>query len=837
MSKAPSMKTFLASLAVLTLLVTGAAQAGPLAPAPRVVATYDRDFIERSGAQTLQELLDTGIIRYFLTGGQSLLVLVNGRPYSSTGSDLEPLPLSAVERIEVLGADSLGTIGGATTRGALNIVLRKDLDGLETRMVTRLPSRDGGDGLQGSVFWGGAFGKGGRMTLGVDVLDRQEIPGSSRRHSRSSWVEGGTFSQAQNVSVSGNTVFVVPLERNDENELVRSDDPIRSVALGECDPAKGYVPGLSNPPGITSGDKGCGFAYGNIWWDTASYAQKSAILNLDHPLGDHAQLHLNANITRSDSKFRYAPSVDVFSITPTGDLIRAINTAAGEPIADSDDRFSIGHRFVAHGNRDWLTDTEEYDVSLSVDGRLTGNLGYDARIDAYRLDSFLSGNTFVHAGRIQDEIAAGRYDVVDPFSQAPEHLQAIERSSLREEEDTGQESLSGRFALEGSGFAIGSRDTAWTAGVELGRVEAHRLLRFRSNDGMTHNVTNVLGSGGVSFAGEREVTAAFGEVSLPVADRLDLRVAGRGVELDDVGGLGSWRVGAEYRATGIVTLRGSWSAAEAAPSMFHLYAEDLQGHPWVLCDPGSGPPPRTCAAPNVRQVTREVKGNRHLDPSDSERLTIGAEARQGPFFLAAEWYDLSVSGASGLNTATWAMLNLDECAEGDAKENCIERNGGDITIHQGYRNIVDTDISGINTRFGGGMRTSWGVVGMRGAWRYVVDAGQRIAGVKERYVIARNAVRVGFLARRGNLSAIWTANYRGSFENQTGTGTFGSWTGHDVAVDWADPLGFKGARITAGVFNLTDTPLTTDTADPSATDGPTAAGWGRTFFLTLNMRF
>ena len=836
MSKARSMKTFLASLAVLALLATGAAQAGPLAPAPRVVATYDRDFIERSGAQTLQELLDTGIIRYFLTGGQSLLVLVNGRPYSSTGGDLESLPLSAVERIEVLGADSLGTIGGATTRGALNIVLRKDLEGFETRAVTRLPSRDGGDGLQGSVFWGGAFGKGGRMTLGVDVLDRQEIPGSSRRHSRSSWVEGGTFSQAQNVSVSGNTVFVVPRERNDENELERSG-PKRSLALGECDPAKGYVPGLSNPPGITSGDMGCGFAYGNIWWDTASYAQKSAILNLDHPLGDDAQVHLNANIARSDSAFRYAPSVDVFSITPTQALIDAINTAAGETIADSDDRFSIGHRFVAHGNRDWLTDTEEYDVSLSVGGRLTGDLGYDTRIDAYRFDSFTSGNTFVHAGRIQDEIAAGRYDVVDPYSRAPEHLQAIERSSVREEEDTGQDSLSARLALEGSAFTIGGRDTAWTAGVELSQVEAHRLQRFRSNDGMTHKLTDVLGSGGFSFAGEREATAAFGEVSLPVAERLDLRVAGRGVELDDVGGLGSWRVGAEYRATGIVTLRGSWSAAEGVPSMLHLYATELQGHPYVLCDPGAGPPPRTCPAANFRQVTREVKGNPQLDPSDSERLSIGAEARKGPFFLAAEWYDLSVSGGPGLNTATWAMLNLDECAEGGARENCIERNGGDITIHQGFRNIVDSDISGINTRFGGGMRTSWGVVGMRGAWRYVVDAGQRIAGVKERFVIARNAVRVGFLARRGNLSAIWTANYRGGFKNQDGTGTYGSWMGHDVGVDWADPLGFKGARISAGVFNVTDTPLTTDTANPSATDGPVAAGWGRTFFLTLNMRF
>ena len=143
-----------------------------------MVATYDRNFIERSGAQTLQELLDTGINCYFLTGGQDLLVLVNGRPYASTGSDLEPLPLSAVERIEVLGGESLGSVGG-TARGALNIVLRTSLDGFETRTVTRAPSREGGDGWQGSAFWGGSFGEKGRMTLGVDVIDRQKSPAAS----------------------------------------------------------------------------------------------------------------------------------------------------------------------------------------------------------------------------------------------------------------------------------------------------------------------------------------------------------------------------------------------------------------------------------------------------------------------------------------------------------------------------------------------------------------------------------------------------------------------------------------------------------------------------------
>ena len=845
------MRTFLTALFVVALLVAaGAVEAGPLAPQPRVVGKYDRNFIERSGAQTLQELLDTGIIRYFLTGGQDLLVLVDGRPYSSTGGNLESVPLSAVERIEVLGGGSLGSIAG-TVRGALNIVLRKSLDGFETRTVTRAPSRKGGDAWQGSVFWGGTVGVGGRMTLGVDVLDRQEIPGSERVHSRSEWVEGGSFSRAKNVSISGNTVLVVPGSVNDEGRFVRDTDsdgdpvPPRAAPLGDCDPAHGYVPGLSNPAGITSGDEGCGFAYGDIWWDTASYEQQSAILDLDHPLGDDAELYLDVNIRQAASAFRYAPSVDVFSFDLPNDpakrtaLLGAINEAGA--IADEDDRFSVGHRFVGHGNRDWVTEAEEYDISLGAEGRLAEGLGYNARIEAYRFDAFLTGNTLVHAGTIRQAVEDGDYNLADPFSRDPNHLGAIEDSSLTEEEDSGAESLSARFALEGSGFAVGGRDAAWTAGIELGRLEAHELLRFRHvggpDKGKIRDVTEVLGSGGVSYAGKRETAAAFADMSLPVAYRLDLRLAGRATELDDVGGLGSWRVGAEYRPTGILTLRGSFSAAEGAPSMVQLYATEAQGHPYILCDPGAGPPPRACPAPNVRQVTQELSGNPKLDPVKGDRLAFGAEARRGPFFLAAEWYRRTSSNGVGLNTATHAMLNLPECQEGGAKENCIERNGGDITIHRGFENVVESETSGINVRFGGGMRTSWGIVGMRGAWRHVLSAGIRVAGAKVRYPIARNAVRAAFLARRGNLSAVWTANYRAGFKNQTNTGEFKSWTGHDLSVDWADPLGLEGARVSAGVFNLTDTQLTTDTSDPSSTDGPTAAGWGRTFFLTLNMRF
>ena len=435
------------------------------------------------------------------------------------------MPISAIERLELLSGDGLGTLGGSAIRGAINVVLRKDLEGFETRALTRLPSQDGGDGFQGSVFWGGAVGE-GHMVVGADFLKRQEISAKSREHSRSVWKEGGTFSETKNVSVGGNTVWVVT-----------GDGNFRSVTLGECDQAKGYTGELRNPPLIHNGDKGCGFAYGKIMWDTARSEQRTAILNLEHPLGERAELHLDVNLGNGGWAFRYAPSVGTFAFNLTDKIETAINDAAGENISDGALFYAVGHRFVGHGNRDWTSKWDEYDISLGIEGLLTKDLGYDAHIDAYKLDGSLSGDTFVHAGNIRREIAAGRYDLVDPFSTAPEHQQAIKDSSLQEEIDFGQEYLGTRLALEGNtSFAIGGRNAAWTAGFAANKSKAHSILRFRDNKDDTHDVTQVLGSGGVSYAGERETVGLFTEMSLPLTEALGFRVAGRRDKYDDVGG-------------------------------------------------------------------------------------------------------------------------------------------------------------------------------------------------------------------------------------------------------------------------------------------------------------
>ena len=825
------MKQTTTMLCAALMLATSAAHAGALGPQPELIAKYERDFIERSGAQTFGEMLDTGIIRYFFTGGRNLLVMVNGRPYATTASSLDTLPLAAVERIEVLRAESLGTIGGhAAVRGAFNLVLRDDLEGFDLRSVFRVPTRAGGNARQGSVVWGGEVGTGGHMTVSADVLERDEIEGRSREHSRSEWEAGGSFAEARNVSVGGNTVYIFDV----------SENALRSVALGECDSEDGYTGPLINPPGIRSGDTGCGFAYGKFWWDTERYAQKNAIVNLTHPLGERGEVRVDANVREGQWKYRYAPSIDVFSVVPDEALLAAIDSAAAQASpafeVGAEDVFAIGHRFIGHGNRDWESNFDNYDLSATLEGQLSDTLGYETRVAFSRLDGEITGDTFVDREIIGEEITAGRYDMVDPLSTDAAHLEAIRRSSLREENEFAGEYMGARLALEGAGPRLAGRDIAWTSGVEVSAIEERSLLSFHTNDGRVRSVYSVLGSGGTSYEGERDTLGAFAEATLPLTGSLDLRGAARVDDYDDIGALHASRLGARYRANDLITLRGSWSLGDDAASMQHLHGSALQDHPYVRCVPQRGDPPRTCDEENYRQVKRLTSGNPELEPANSQRRSIGVEARADEWYIMVDWYRLETSDLPGRPNPNWAMLNRPECAAGDTSV-CIERAGGEITIHEQFENVVDTEVSGVNTRFGKRMDTPWGFAAVRGFWRYVIDSEETIAGDTRAYPLPRNAIRVEGSAGRGDVTALWAVNYRASIDNQWDDGEFPSWTGHDLTLDWKSPAGFDNTRATIGVYNATDAKLSTNTANPSATDGPTAAGWGRTLFATLNMHF
>ena len=136
-----------------------------------------RDEIERTGAQNVAELLQyvsanasggqilvtnvigaqtnsvsTAALRGL--GGQNTLVLLNGKRLTAAsgeiqgvyGVNLDSIPFSAIERVEVLKDGASAVYGSDAIGGVINFILRQDFRGAEVTLYYGAPTRSGGGG-------------------------------------------------------------------------------------------------------------------------------------------------------------------------------------------------------------------------------------------------------------------------------------------------------------------------------------------------------------------------------------------------------------------------------------------------------------------------------------------------------------------------------------------------------------------------------------------------------------------------------------------------------------------------------------------------------------------
>ena len=159
--------------------------------------SFDRDAIERSGYSTTEDFLASIPQNYksgsnsadgLLAGGQGLnnvenstaanlrglgasstLTLLNGHRLApsayGTGVDLSMIPLSAVEKIEVLTDGSSAVYGSDAVGGVVNVILRKDFNGAETSARLDTLARGGGEQKQFNQSLGKTWGSGGALLV------------------------------------------------------------------------------------------------------------------------------------------------------------------------------------------------------------------------------------------------------------------------------------------------------------------------------------------------------------------------------------------------------------------------------------------------------------------------------------------------------------------------------------------------------------------------------------------------------------------------------------------------------------------------------------------------
>ena len=213
----------------------------------RPVVVITREDIELSGQESVADVLRNSPLNTFgsfrETSGNSFagqatinlhgigsnrsLVLLDGRraPRSPVQNnfavDLNIIPLAAVDRIEILTDSASAIYGSDAIGGVINIILRKDYDGMEMSGALNRPTRDGADRDSGVITIGGSTSR-GRFLFTADFNNKQRIASRERDYSRgdpgysgpththpnppfdTTWYDWGS---KNNISALGNTIF------------------------------------------------------------------------------------------------------------------------------------------------------------------------------------------------------------------------------------------------------------------------------------------------------------------------------------------------------------------------------------------------------------------------------------------------------------------------------------------------------------------------------------------------------------------------------------------------------------------------------------------------------
>ncbi len=138
-----------------------------------------------SGLNTATNFAGASTVNLRGLGSESTLVLIDGKRIGHSGllggvSDVSQIPLALVERIEVLLDGASAIYGSDAVGGVINIITRKDYQGLELSLNYNWPSEEGFDEIQGSVSGGFSLGEDTRIRASAQRTDHSGMDAADR---------------------------------------------------------------------------------------------------------------------------------------------------------------------------------------------------------------------------------------------------------------------------------------------------------------------------------------------------------------------------------------------------------------------------------------------------------------------------------------------------------------------------------------------------------------------------------------------------------------------------------------------------------------------------------
>jgi iron complex outermembrane receptor protein len=552
-------------------------------------------------------------------GSARTLVLVDGKrvaksPNVGDAVDMNSIPMAAVERIEILTDGASAVYGSDAIGGVVNVILRKDFQGVQVSYGETKPSVKGGDRKEMSAIIGTSGDK-GRLIAGVSKTSRDII-----------FVRDYPWGYTPGASSYSNG-FYQASEADGEFFPIFSNAAYRGTA-GSCDyPDKGFY--------IQTSTGRCRYDFNLVAADEAATGALSIFARGEVKIGDNWSAYLAASNTRNTSFGRYAPVPDAILIDPNGVAAGLVNGGAGIPAGET---VMLAHRFAAAGNRDTSTDGNLYDVTVGARGdigRFTVDFG--ARRTTSKLVE--TGRGFIVKAIATQFINDGTYDFADPFNNDDSVLKAMTAT-------TGRDSTWKQTDLYANAttelFKMGGGNAQLYMALESSRQTYADIYDSLSEAGQ------ILGSSGSSAGGSRDVWAATAEMLFPVSKGLEASLAARYENYSDYGNDFSPKASIRYQPTSNITLRASVGKGFRAPSL-----PDLTQKPAFSAD--TVVDPRHCLADGgftaAECETEEFQinglriSNPELTSEKSTQFALGAVWDVTPgFSVKLDYWNIKIDG-------------------------------------------------------------------------------------------------------------------------------------------------------------------------------------------------
>ena len=627
------------------------------------VTVISRDAIEKSGAVNVEDILrrlsvnsaqlsdSTQGAGYATSnanlrglGANSTLVLLNGRrlaghPFGSIGGsvavDLNSIPFAAIERIEVLRDGASAIYGTDAVAGVINFITRKDYDKGELTVRYGAPEKNVGGKEHGGSL---AFGMGNLDQDGYNFLVTANIKEQTRLEAaKQGWYwrhateVPGSIPPTSFRAYPGRLmeIGITPGAYDNPGANMAACDPANTVVQTAAsktpsgDPVKRcraiYAAMLDNLPDSTKTDL---FARGTFKIDANNqwFVEASAARN--HTTGRAAPTPVDGTAmkVRADGSYPLVLMPITSKYFPTALLNRLGYTPADYTSATIDGvaYTDIAYRSLDRGNRVSDNTNEQYRVVVGATGLFSG-WDYDIGLNVAQ-----ARGTLNYSGYLLEEpfLAAIKTGNVNPFG--PNDAAGVKLLDGAALEGKVRQSKGTTMVFD----AKASRELMPMAGGMMALAVGVDLRREKADDKPTNieysKGSHIGGEGSVpATSASRNISAVYGELSMPFAKGWEAALAARYDKYSDFGGSFNPRVALRFQPSKEMLLRASAGTGFRAPTLWDVNSPvsntntaDPQVDP--DCPAGQADDPRCNTQFNV-----QLSSDKNLKPEKSRQFAVG----------------------------------------------------------------------------------------------------------------------------------------------------------------------------------------------------------------------